>query len=171
MGYLRGALHGLIIGTAIGVLIAPQEGSKSRQQLQRALRTAQDGYQRAQQGVRRLAPTVQGAALPIVAEYRAAMDKQFGNKEYSFTSLESYIGAKIMVEGMRRAGAKLTRESFMRAMDGMVTAREASVDAADSVNDLSLRGDRFHAVMGELRDPETLAVHLRHHQVEDDRLG
>ena len=51
MGYLRGALHGLIIGTAIGVLIAPQEGSKSREQLQRAMRTAQDGYQRAQQGV------------------------------------------------------------------------------------------------------------------------
>jgi ABC-type branched-subunit amino acid transport system substrate-binding protein len=64
-------------------------------------------------------PPYTQAALPIVAEYRAAMDKQFGNKEYSFTSLESYIGAKIMVEGMRRAGAKLTRESFMRAMDGM----------------------------------------------------
>jgi general secretion pathway protein E len=30
-------------------------------------------------------------------------------------------------------------EETMRAMDGMVTAREASADAADSVNDLSLR--------------------------------
>jgi ABC-type branched-subunit amino acid transport system substrate-binding protein len=64
-------------------------------------------------------PPYTQAALPIVAEYRGAMDKQFGNKEYSFTSLESYIGAKIMVEGMRRAGPKLTRESFMRALDGM----------------------------------------------------
>jgi ABC-type branched-subunit amino acid transport system substrate-binding protein len=64
-------------------------------------------------------PPYTQAALPIVAEYRAAMDKQFGNKEYSFTSLESYIGAKIMVEGMRRAGAKLTRESFTRALDNM----------------------------------------------------
>jgi ABC-type branched-subunit amino acid transport system substrate-binding protein len=66
-------------------------------------------------------PPYNQAALPIVAEYRAAMDKQFGNKEYSFTSLESYIGAKIMVEGMRRAGAKLTRESFMRGLDGMTS--------------------------------------------------
>jgi ABC-type branched-subunit amino acid transport system substrate-binding protein len=64
-------------------------------------------------------PPYTQAALPIVAEYRAAMDKQFGNKEYSFTSLESYIGAKIMVEGMRRAGPKLTRESFMRGLDSL----------------------------------------------------
>ena len=64
-------------------------------------------------------PPYNQAALPIVAEYRAAMDKQFGNKEYSFTSLESYIGAKIMVEGMRRAGPKLTRESFMRGLDSL----------------------------------------------------
>jgi hypothetical protein len=64
-------------------------------------------------------PPYTQAALPIVAEYRAAMDKQFGNKEYSFTSLESYIGAKIMVEGMRRAGPKLTRESFTRGMDSL----------------------------------------------------
>jgi ABC-type branched-subunit amino acid transport system substrate-binding protein len=64
-------------------------------------------------------PPYTQASLPIVAEYRAAMDKQFGNKEYSFTSLESYIGAKIVVEGMRRAGPKLTRESFMRGLDSL----------------------------------------------------
>ena len=63
-------------------------------------------------------PYTQGA-LPIVAEYRAAMEKHSGNKEYSFTSLESYIGAKVLVEGLRRTGARLTRESFMRALDGM----------------------------------------------------
>jgi ABC-type branched-subunit amino acid transport system substrate-binding protein len=63
-------------------------------------------------------PYTQGA-LPIVAEYRAAMERHSGKKEYSFTSLESYIGAKVVVEGLRRAGAKLTRESFMRALDGM----------------------------------------------------
>ena len=64
-------------------------------------------------------PPFTQAALPIVAEYRAAMDKQFGNKEYSFTSLESYIGAKIVAEGVKRAGPKLTRESFTRALDGL----------------------------------------------------
>lgn len=56
---------------------------------------------------------------PIVAEYRAAIEKQLGKKEYSFTSLESYIGAKVLVEALRMAGPKPTRESFMKALDSM----------------------------------------------------
>jgi ABC-type branched-subunit amino acid transport system substrate-binding protein len=64
-------------------------------------------------------PPFAKASLPIVAEYRAAMDKQFGDRVYSFTSLESYIAAKAAVEAMRRAGPKLTREGFMRMLDGM----------------------------------------------------
>lgn len=58
-------------------------------------------------------------SLPIVQEYQAAIEKQLGKKEYSFTSLESYIGAKVAVEALRRAGPKLTRESFMRALDSL----------------------------------------------------
>ena len=56
-------------------------------------------------------------SLPIVHEYQAAIEAQLGKKEYSFTSLESYIGAKVMVEAIRRAGPKLTRESFMQQLD------------------------------------------------------
>jgi len=63
-------------------------------------------------------PFAQGT-LPVVAEYRATFEKQFGRKDFSFTSLESYIGAKVVVEALRRAGPKLTRESFMHALDGM----------------------------------------------------
>jgi branched-chain amino acid transport system substrate-binding protein len=58
-------------------------------------------------------------SLPIVQEYQAAIEKQLGKKDYSFTSFESYIGAKVMVEAMRKAGAKLTREAFMRELDAM----------------------------------------------------
>jgi branched-chain amino acid transport system substrate-binding protein len=58
-------------------------------------------------------------SLQIVQEYQAAIEKQLGRKEWSFTSLESYIGAKVMVEALRRAGPKLTREGFMRELDGM----------------------------------------------------
>ena len=62
-------------------------------------------------------PPFAQASIPIVAEYRAAIEKQSGKKEYSFASLESYIGAKVVVEAMRRGGPKLTRESFMQALD------------------------------------------------------
>lgn len=58
-------------------------------------------------------------ALPIVQEYQAALEKHLGRKDYSFTSMESYIGAKVLVEALRRAGPKPTREGFMRALDGM----------------------------------------------------
>jgi ABC-type branched-subunit amino acid transport system substrate-binding protein len=58
-------------------------------------------------------------SLQIVQEYQAAIEKQIGKKEWSFTSLESYIGAKVMVEALRRAGPKLTREGFMHELDGM----------------------------------------------------
>src|SRR5258706_2640216 len=58
-------------------------------------------------------------SLQIVQEYQAAIEKQLGKKELSFTSLESFIGAKVMVEALRRAGPKLTREGFMRELDNM----------------------------------------------------
>ena len=58
-------------------------------------------------------------SLPIVQEYQIAIEKHLGKKELSFTSLESYIAAKVTVEALRRAGPKLTRENFMQALDGM----------------------------------------------------
>src|SRR6266850_1167020 len=58
-------------------------------------------------------------SLPVVKEYQAAIEKQLGKKDYSFTSLEGFIGAKVIVEALRRAGPKPTRDSFMAALDGM----------------------------------------------------
>src|SRR5262245_24151449 len=58
-------------------------------------------------------------SLPIVQEYQAAIERQLGKKELSFTSLESYIAAKVMVEARRNAGPKLTREAFMAQLDAM----------------------------------------------------
>jgi len=58
-------------------------------------------------------------SLPIVAEYQVAIEKQVGKRELSFTSLESFIAAKVTVEALRRAGPRLTRETFMQALDGM----------------------------------------------------
>ena len=49
--------------------------------------------------------------------YQAAMEAAYGKKEFSYTSLESYIAAKVTVEALRRAGPRLTREGFQRALD------------------------------------------------------
>jgi branched-chain amino acid transport system substrate-binding protein len=66
-----------------------------------------------------VAPPFARVALPIVAEYRAAMEKYAGRKDFSFTSVEAYISAKLVAEALRRAGPKPTREDFMQALDGM----------------------------------------------------
>ena len=58
-------------------------------------------------------------SVPVVQEYQAAIEKQLGRKDFSFTSLESFIAAKVTVEALRRAGPRPTREAFMQALDGM----------------------------------------------------
>jgi len=58
-------------------------------------------------------------SLPIVHEYQPAIEKQTGKKDFSFTSLESFIAAKIAVQALRRAGPNPTRASFMRELDAL----------------------------------------------------
>ena len=58
-------------------------------------------------------------SVPVVQEYRAAMEKHVGRKDLSFTSLEAYIAAKVTAEALRRAGPRITREGFSRALDGL----------------------------------------------------
>lgn len=57
------------------------------------------------------------STVPVVKEYRRAMEE--GKHELGFGTLEGWIAAKVMVEGLRRAGRKLDREGFIRAMETM----------------------------------------------------
>jgi ABC-type branched-subunit amino acid transport system substrate-binding protein len=57
------------------------------------------------------------STVPVVKEYRRAMEEI--KAELGFGTLEGYIAAKVMVEGLRRAGRKLDRETFIRAMETM----------------------------------------------------
>jgi len=60
-------------------------------------------------------------------EYQAAIEKSLGKKDYSFTSLESYIGAKVLVEAIRRAGANPTREGLLKTLDSMQNFNVADI--------------------------------------------
>lgn len=64
-------------------------------------------------------PSVSNNTVPIVREYQQASDKLLGKKDYSYTSLESYIAMKALVEAIRRAGRDVTRESVLRSLDGL----------------------------------------------------
>ena len=67
--------------------------------------------------VSQVVPFPWDGAMPVVKEYRKAMEEAKG--EPGFGTLEGYIAAKVMTEGLRRAGKKLDRESFIKAMESM----------------------------------------------------
>jgi len=69
--------------------------------------------------VAQVVPPYARASIPIVREYQGAIEKSLGKKDYSFTSLEAYIGAKVLVEAIRRAGANPTREGLLKTLDSM----------------------------------------------------
>jgi branched-chain amino acid transport system substrate-binding protein len=54
----------------------------------------------------------------IVREYQKRM-AEIGDSNYDFSSLEGFITAKVMVEGLRRAGRALTRESYINALESI----------------------------------------------------
>jgi len=66
-----------------------------------------------------IVPSYLRRSIPVVKEYQAAMEASVGKKEFSYTSLESYIAAKVLVEGLRRAGPQPTREKLLAALDGV----------------------------------------------------
>ena len=55
---------------------------------------------------------------PVVQEYHRLFLKD-GKAEWSYTSLEGFIAAKVFVEGLQRAGRGLTRAGLIRALESM----------------------------------------------------
>jgi branched-chain amino acid transport system substrate-binding protein len=70
-------------------------------------------------GVSQVVPFPWNLGIPIVKEYQTVMTAQTGKSEYSFVTLESYLSARILVEGLRRAGRDLTREKLIAALETM----------------------------------------------------
>jgi branched-chain amino acid transport system substrate-binding protein len=54
----------------------------------------------------------------ITRDYQARVANA-GGKDYSFTELEGYIAARILVEGLKRAGKELTREKLISALESL----------------------------------------------------
>lgn len=58
-------------------------------------------------------------AKPVITEYQADMKKYAPREALSFSSLEGYLGAKIAVEAVRRAGKTPTRAGVLQAMSSL----------------------------------------------------
>lgn len=75
--------------------------------------------------ISQVVPFPWGTAVPVVKEYQQ-LAKKAGYTDYNFSALEGFLSAKVMVEGLKRAGRNPTREGL--------------VDALEKMNDVDLGG-------------------------------
>ena len=68
--------------------------------------------------ISQVVPFPWATGIPLVNEYQKKIG---GEANYSFTSLEGYIAASVLVRGLRKAGSNLTRESLVDAMASLGT--------------------------------------------------
>lgn len=66
--------------------------------------------------ISQVVPSPDDASIPVVKQHQADM-KAAGKNEVNYTTLEGYIGAQVLVEGLKTAGSNLTRAAFFDAMN------------------------------------------------------
>lgn len=57
--------------------------------------------------------------LPTVKLYRQALEKYMGNTQPTFISLEGFVDAMVLVDGLRGAGQNLTREKLISTLESI----------------------------------------------------
>jgi ABC-type branched-subunit amino acid transport system substrate-binding protein len=68
--------------------------------------------------ISQVVPFPWGTSVPVVKEYQTLSAKA-GNKDFNFGAIEGFLVAKVFVEGIKRTGKNLTRESFIDTMEKM----------------------------------------------------
>jgi ABC-type branched-subunit amino acid transport system substrate-binding protein len=59
------------------------------------------------------------ANLQVIREYHALLRKYAPGEEVNYTSFEQFLGAKVLVEALRRAGPRPTRAKVVAALEGL----------------------------------------------------
>ena len=69
--------------------------------------------------VSQVMPSPYNQARPITREFSEAVRKSNGKVSANFSSMEGYMAAKVLAEGIRRAGAKSNRESLITGLESI----------------------------------------------------
>lgn len=69
-------------------------------------------------GIAQVVPFPWSGTLPVTRDYQQQA-KKAGATDFSFTELEGYIAARVLVEGLRRAGKEPTREKLIVALESL----------------------------------------------------
>jgi branched-chain amino acid transport system substrate-binding protein len=70
-------------------------------------------------GISQVLPFPFSATLPVVSEYQAQMSKYAKGTPYSYSSMEGFINAKVLVAALKKAGRAPTRASVRQALDNL----------------------------------------------------
>lgn len=70
-------------------------------------------------GISQVVPYPYMPNLPVIREYQELLKKYAPGELVNYTSFEQFLGAKVLVEALRRAGANLTRAKVVKALEGM----------------------------------------------------
>jgi ABC-type branched-subunit amino acid transport system substrate-binding protein len=69
--------------------------------------------------VTQVVPPYYQTDLKTVALYRKTMAKYYPGEQPGFVSLEGFVDAMVLVEGIKRAGSDVTREGLIRAIESI----------------------------------------------------
>ncbi|ODS69509.1 MAG: ABC transporter substrate-binding protein [Acidovorax sp. SCN 68-22] len=70
-------------------------------------------------GISQVVPYPYQPKLPVVREYQQLLAKYAPGAEVNYTSFEEFLGAKVLVEALRRAGPAPTREGVVKALESL----------------------------------------------------
>jgi ABC-type branched-subunit amino acid transport system substrate-binding protein len=69
--------------------------------------------------VSQVVPSPYNAARPIAREFVAAVKAVGQGTQVNFSSMEGYLAARLLVEGLQRAGGKPTRDSLISGLEAI----------------------------------------------------
>ncbi len=69
--------------------------------------------------ITQVVPPYDRTDLPTIALYRSALTKYYPGTEPSFVSLEGFVDAMVIVEGLKRAGKEPTREKLIQGIESI----------------------------------------------------
>ena len=69
--------------------------------------------------VSQVMPSPYNAARPIAREFVDAVKKAGGDHQANFSSMEGYLAAKVIAEGLRRGPAKVSVDGLVAGLEGL----------------------------------------------------
>lgn len=70
-------------------------------------------------GISQVVPYPFTASMPGVRQYQELLKKYAPDEVVNYTSFEEFVGAKVLVEGLRRAGPNPTRAKVVKALESI----------------------------------------------------